>query len=263
MTRPDSITEHKFERLWVCIHHFTSLDSTSTYLKRAVQPLLRLGAPFEGLAALADTQTEGRGRMGRGWYSPAAEGLYFSILLKPALEPTKLPVLTLASAVAVYETLRSYIADGLDIKWPNDLLVNGQKIAGILCEAFFEQGLLAYAIVGIGVNLNQTSFPEGLAATSVRMVTKESVDREEFLQGLLRSIDLWYGLLECDLSAVLQGWSHRSSYVEGREIIFQHNSRTVSGITCGLEASGGLRVRLDDGTETTLYGGEILLKGGA
>lgn len=263
MNRPDSITEHQFERLCICIHRFISIDSTNAYLKRVVQPLIRLGAPFEGLAALADAQTEGRGRMGRDWYSPAAEGLYFSVLLKPTLDPARLSALTLACAVAVYETLHSYIVDGLDIKWPNDLLVHDKKVCGILCEAGFEQEALAYALVGIGVNLNQISFPDGLAATSIRMVTGKLVDREEFLQKLLHSIDLWYGRLECDLSAILQAWSDRSSYVKGREILFQHNSTTVSGIISGLEASGGLRVELGDGSSMTLYGGEILLKRGA
>lgn len=260
MNRPDSITEHRLERLSVCVHRFTSLDSTSAYLKRAVQPLLRLGVPFEGLAALADSQTAGRGRMGRSWYSPAAEGLYFSILFKPALEPTSLSVLTLACAVAVYEALDCYTNE-LDIKWPNDLLARGRKVCGILCEAGFEQDALAYALVGIGVNLNQTDFPDGLAATSIRLTTGQVVDREGFLERLLQSIDLWYGLLERDPKTILRAWSTRSSYVEGKEILFQHNSRMVSGVTRGLEATGGLNVVLDDGTSTTLYAGEVFSKG--
>lgn len=249
-----SLTTLFLSRLNITLHRLKVVDSTNTYLK-SVASNLPSSTNLEGIAATAEMQTSGRGRMGRTWYSPTGEGLYLSLLLKPRLEIERLPLLALTCAIAVYETLHRYLEQGIDIKWPNDLLVHNRKVCGILCEAAFERSELLYAIAGIGVNLNQKEFPEELnSATSLRIAVGYEIDKEDFLHELLNQIDRWYAVLESNSDEIRQAWTNRFSYAYGKKLLLPDG---CSGTTRGLTASGSLLIELEDGTSRTLRDADL------
>jgi BirA family biotin operon repressor/biotin-[acetyl-CoA-carboxylase] ligase len=152
----------------------------------------RAGAPA-GAVVTAETQTRGRGQQGRAWHSPPGASLYLSVVLRPPLAPVKLPPLTLAVGVALAETAALFGVTP-SLKWPNDLLLDGKKAAGILSESACQGGRLEHVIVGIGVNLNVAEFPPELAeiATSLGRVRGAAVDRAEFVARLCERLELWH-----------------------------------------------------------------------
>ncbi|QQS41530.1 MAG: biotin--[acetyl-CoA-carboxylase] ligase [Acidobacteriota bacterium] len=240
------------------ILRYESLPSTNTEaLSQA-----RKGAP-EGLCVVADEQTEGRGRHGRTWVSAPGAGLYFSAVLRPKLEPRDLPLLTLASAVAVNDVLKELYDISTDIKWPNDLLVEGRKIAGILAETTETEDGTA-VVVGIGINLRSSHLPEELASASasVESETGAQGDRDELLERLVR-----YFFFHCERTAtasgrdrVLKEWSARSSYGRGKHVRVDAAGKRIEGITDGIDGHGALIIRTADGTETVQAGDVTALR---
>src|SRR5215510_14564524 len=172
------------------IHHFPSLGSTNDHLKAMID------AP-EFTCVVADEQTAGRGRRDRAWHSSPGEGLYLSVLLRPrAQSSSKIPLISLLAAIAVAETLIERGVDGVDIKWPNDVLAGERKISGVLAEAAGAGFESLRLVLGVGVNLNHRSFPQDLneTATSVAIETGESVIVDEFRDQLLDRIAHWYDI---------------------------------------------------------------------
>src|SRR5215510_13010000 len=179
------------------IHHFTSLGSTNDHLKEMV------GAP-EFTCVVADEQTAGRGRRARTWHSSHGDGLYLSVLFLPRSDSSsRLPLIGLLAAIAVAETLIERGVAGVDIKWPNDVMVGERKISGVLAEAAGAGFESLRLVLGIGVNLNHRSFPHELngTATSVAIETGESVIVEEFRDHLLNKIAHWYEIWRRDDSS--------------------------------------------------------------
>jgi BirA family biotin operon repressor/biotin-[acetyl-CoA-carboxylase] ligase len=236
------------------ILRFETLGSTNT--EAAEQA--RRGVP-EGTCVIAREQTAGRGRHGRAWVSDADAGLYFSIVLRPELEPKFLPLLTLMSGVAVCDTLRK-VGVNADIKWVNDLLVNGKKIAGILAETV-ETPHGAAVIVGIGVNLKASNFPLDIAetATAIESETGKAVTADEFSESLTHFIAYFYDMLgEPDGAAqILRSWQQRSSYFSGKNVRVTLNDTAIEGVTDGLDESGALRVRIADGSVKIIHAGDV------
>ncbi len=219
---------------------YDSIDSTNLEAIRQAQ-----GGADEGVCVTAGRQTKGRGRHGRIWVSEADAGLYFSLILRPKLETKFLPLITLMSAVAVFETLRK---SGLnpDIKWVNDIHIGGKKICGILAETSETKKGLA-VIVGIGINLKSTSISPELndSATSVESETQKTIDAETLMQMLTRNLEKYYTLLEGEngAGAILEEWAKRSSYFFGKKVRVTLENEIVLGTTCGLEENGALRVK--------------------
>lgn len=231
---------------------FDTIDSTNTEaLKHA-----RLGAE-EGLCIVARQQTAGRGRYGRIWVSPKDAGLYFSIVLRPALEMRYLPLVTLMTGVAVHETLS---AMGLkpDIKWVNDVLIDEKKISGILAETTDTPSGLA-VVVGIGINLRSTNFPPEIAATatSIEEARATLTSREELIANLTKHFSYFYAMLSREPGSIIDEWSRRSSYFRGKHVraVLEHES--VLGVTDGLESNGALRVSRDDGDVAIIQAGDV------
>ena len=217
-----------------------SIDSTNLEAIRQAQ----MGAD-EGVCVVARQQTAGRGRQGRSWVSAPDAGLYFSLILRPQLETKFLPLITLMSAVAVFETLREC---GLspDIKWVNDIHINGKKICGILAETSETKKGLA-VIVGIGINLKSTNFSPELnkSATSLESENQKPIAAETVLQTLTRFLAKYYALLggENGTTLVLEEWAQRSSYFFGKKVQVKLENEIVRGTTCGLEENGALRIK--------------------
>jgi len=227
------------------IYHFFKIDSTNAVAMR----LGESGEPH-GTIALAEEQTAGRGRAGRSWTSEKSAGIYCSILLRPQIPPAHAPLLTLVAGLAARDAAAEDLDMVPDIRWPNDLLVGGRKICGILTEMHAEPDHIHYAVVGIGMNVNQTKMPDELAhiATSLRIETGKIHSRLELLIRLLRSLDRYYNQFLADGAApILRRFAEVSSYFKGKRVRITTPTETFTGTTAGLEPSGVLRVARDDG----------------
>lgn len=244
------------------IKHYLKIESTNDEARRAAEA----GAP-EGTVFLAEAQTRGRGKLGRSWYSKWGEGIYSTLLLRPAMKPAQASLITLLSAVAVGESLRRILAPlyaermEIDLKWPNDVLLNGKKLCGILCEMSLGAEGIQFVLVGIGINVAQRRFPPGLdkTATSLYLETGAFFPRPKLVAALLERFDFWYQrLLEGDSGSIIAEWNRLSSYAAGREVIVDKGGDAVRGRTAGLSAAGALRLVLPDGSIEEIFSGEIL-----
>ena len=237
------------------ILRFESLPSTNTELARHASE----GAG-EGLAILADEQTAGRGRLARTWSSPRGAGLYFSILLQPAIAPELWPLITFMAVLAVGDALREACEVETDIKWPNDLLSGERKICGILAEAIDTPSGRA-VIVGIGINLTQSAFPSELTdvATSVSQASGREPEREAILAAVLRAISRWYALLsEPDgREKIVAAWTSRSTYATGKLVQVSNGDEVWRGTTCGVEHDGALRLETVNGQMKLVRAGDV------
>ena len=229
------------------------IDSTNTEaLKQA-----RLGAD-EGLCIVARQQTAGRGRQGRVWVSEKDAGLYFSIILRPKIETKSLPLITLMTGVAVYDTLREFGIEP-DIKWVNDIHVNEKKISGILAETT-ETDKGTAVVVGIGINIRTSNYPPEVAAiaTSIENETESIISLEELAERLVKFISYFYVLFnEKDgHETIVKEWEKRSTYFSGKHVSVAQNGQTLTGITDGLEANGALRIKTNEGL-VVIQAGEV------
>lgn len=227
-------------------------DTIDTTMRRAAE-LAREGCPA-GTVVAAREQTAGQGRLGRTWVSRPG-GLYFTIVLRPRLEPAQVPLATLALGLAVADTLQTFLGLSVDLRWPNDVLAGDRKLAGILAQ--FQDGAL---LAGVGLNVNQREFPPELApiATSLRMETGSEQNPEFLLPALARSIESHLNILETSgATAILRLFGAASSYVSGRRVTVELPAGEITGTTAGLTADGFLRVRRDDGTEVTVTAGGV------
>jgi len=214
----------------------------------------------EGLCIIARQQTTGRGRHGRVWDSPPDAGLYFSLVLRPAIEVRFFPLLTLMAAVAVCETLKGLYDFEPDIKWANDVLVEGKKICGILAEvADTDKGLAV--VLGIGINLSSGNFPPEIArlATSIEAETGQKADPEILLPAMTANIAGFYEILrgENGVENIKNEWIKRSSYARGKDVRVILPNETIVGTTCGLEENGALRVKQPDGEIRAVQAGDV------
>ena len=234
------------------ILRFESLPSTNTELARHASE----GAG-EGLTIVADEQTAGRGRLQRAWSSPKGAGLYFSILLQPAIPQDQWPLITFMAALAVGDALGEACDVVADIKWPNDLLSGERKICGILAESV-ETPAARAVIVGIGINLTADAYPAEIAdvATSVAEASGRAPERETLLAALLRALSRWYPLLHEVEGAerIVAAWSSRSSYASGKRVQVANGDEVWQGITRGVEPDGALRVETPDGVKIVRAG---------
>lgn len=230
--------------------HYASLGSTNT--EAADQA--RKGAA-EGVTIVADEQTVGRGRQGRSWTSPKGTGAYFSTILRPQIEPRYLTLIPLMTAVAIYDALLTGWSIRPDIKWPNDVLVNDKKIAGVLSE-MVDTPTGPAVIVGIGINLRDAD-PE-LNATSIEAESLTLVERDKVIADVHEQFSPLYDVLHNDHSRILDEWSRRSSYFEGLDVTVNlGNGESCIGTTSGLEENGALRVALSDASIKIVQAGDV------
>ncbi len=237
------------------ILHFDSIDSTNLEAMRQA----RAGAP-DGLCIVAREQTKGRGRLDRTWQSPKDAGLYCSLVLRPKLEITVWPLITLMTALAVSDALMKACSLRADIKWPNDLCVNDRKLCGILAETVDTETGSA-AILGIGINLKSDSLPATVRdlATSVEAATGAPPDSTRVLAELLTAIGERYDLLHSPLGRehTIREWCANSSYAIGRQVRVALEHDTFEGTTRGLESDGALRVETADGKMRIVRAGDV------
>jgi BirA family transcriptional regulator, biotin operon repressor / biotin---[acetyl-CoA-carboxylase] ligase len=235
------------------LHHFYKIGSTNTAAMAAAAE----GAP-EGSVFLAEEQTAGRGRGAHVWHSARSAGIYCSSVLRPALPPSDVLVLSLAAGLAVQAAIEQVDSRvTADLKWPNDVLIEGKKVCGILTEMNAEATRVRYIVVGIGINVNQASFPKELAATSLRLKTGSEWSRVELVAELLKALNREYhGLVENSNAreSILKRFTERSSWVRGKNVRIEENSSSFEGTTEGLDERGFLLVRNAQGLKTVLSG---------
>ena len=227
------------------IRHFFKVGSTNA----VAMSLAEQGEPH-GAVVLAEEQTSGRGRAGRSWISEKSSGIYCTILLRPPIPPTHAPLLTLVAGLAVRDAAAEDLDGAPDIRWPNDLLAGGRKFAGVLTEMRAEPDRIHYAVVGIGINVNQARMPSELAeiATSLKMETRKTHSRFELLIRLLRHFDRYYNqFLSEGAPPIIRRFAEVSSYSQGKRVRITNATESFTGATAGLEPSGVLRVSRDDG----------------
>lgn len=235
------------------IFSFETIDSTNN----CARALAGCWAE-EGTLVLAEQQTEGRGRLGRTWQASPNENLTFSLILRPELPAEALNLLPLYAAVAVAEAVEKVTGIAVECKWPNDLLVQNKKAAGILLEGSLKEDAVEYVVIGIGLNVNQMIFPSEIAgrATSLRLSSGREIDRAGLLRAILRSLEAHYlTIMKHGFHVILPLWLSRTRMIN-KNITVSQDGTTLSGIVTGLSPEGALILKTN-GTEKTLYAGDV------
>lgn len=241
------------------IHHYYKIGSTNVEAMNSASS----GAP-EGSVFLAEEQTAGRGRGANRWDSVPSAGIYCSVVLRPALPPSEALLLSLAAGLAVRSAVQQIDSRVTpDLKWPNDLLIEGRKFCGILTEMNAEATRVRYVVVGIGINVNQATFPADLqaTATSLRLATGTEWSRVELCVALLKSLHREYReLLQAPDARknIVRRFEQHSSSVKGRQVRIEENGG-CEGVTDGLDADGFLRVGVGQ-VVRTVFSGTIKVK---
>lgn len=233
------------------LRYFETLNSTNT----TAAELARQNAP-EGTVVLANGQTGGKGRLERAWFSPSDLNLYFSIILRP--EPSRLHYIPFLASLAVFDMLRTFGLDA-DLKWPNDVLADEKKVAGILMQTSAEPNTLHYAILGIGINVNILRFPPELAGTATSMTLElgTHVARESVLASMLLEFERAYETMnDLEWMALCSRFERCSSYVRGCPVRVTEHNRTLEGTTAGLDEFGGLILETVNG-KNIVYAGDV------
>ena len=228
-----------------------------------IEKLARDGVK-EGVVVFAESQTRGRGRLGRKWISPAHKGLWFSILLRPDLRPQETTQLTVASATALRRAIQSQTGLKPEIKWPNDILIGGKKVAGILTELNAELDKVRYVILGIGidVNLDANEFPAELKkiATSLKIEAGETISRAELATAILRELDNYYSRVRGHFFAsVADEWEENCTTM-GKNVAVQIGERKIRGRAESLDDDGALLLRTEHGHLERITGGDVTLE---
>ena len=235
------------------LHFAPTTDYTNTDALEAA----RASGPH-GSVYFADEQLAGRGRGDHAWLSAAGQGLYVSILLRSAIPAARLPLLPLAAGLAAANAIRETTGLTVDLRWPNDLLIGSRKVGGILVESKIETNMVAYAVVGIGINVHQRGFPENLAtpATSLDLESGKTVSRQTLLMELLAAIEQEsLGLLDpAAIETIPRRVQQASTWVAGRRV-HVHGPQACTGVTAGLDENGFLLIRTATGLVTVSTGG--------
>lgn len=237
------------------VEYFETIDSTNSYAGNIAEK-----SP-EGTVVVSQEQTKGRGRTGRKWISKEGEGIYFSVILKPEIPVVKASFLTQVAGCAIVETLVNMGIDAL-IKWPNDIILNGKKIAGILTEMRAEIDCISHIIVGIGINISGREFDEEIRkkATSIE---KEGykLDRCEFLQMFFTNFEKRYiEFINGESQGVLEILREKSAVI-GKEIYLVNGSEREKAEALDIDENGNLKVKTESGEEKTVFTGEISVRG--
>ena len=242
--------------LGIALHRYDTCSSTND----CARALAKEGAAH-GTVVIAETQTQGRGRLGHHWHSPRGENLYMSFILRPNLAPAKVPPITLACGLGLFDTVHALGVDPT-LKWPNDVLVDDHKLAGILTETSIKGGVIDSVIVGIGLNLNTTQWTDELSghATSLRLLTDQSWSCDEVISAMLPHLQRWLDLFLTQGARCLSDpWMARS-HLKGKTIQVRDGHAMICGTVQGLDEQGHLCVMDNQHVIHSLVNGDVLLK---
>lgn len=240
------------------IHYYATCKSTQLIAHDEEQ-----NGAADGTVVIAEEQTAGRGRMARPWSSTAGKGIWMSVITRPSLTPQQAPQMTLVAAVAVTRAIQEMTGIDPDIKWPNDILVKGKKVTGILTELQADPDQVKAVILGIGMNVNQneSDFPEELhgIATSLKMLTGKTIDRAQLIAKTLGFLELYTDLyVKHGFGPIKMLWEGYSN-TTGKRIRAVMLNETIVGTALGISEEGVLELKLDDGTIRGIYSADIEL----
>lgn len=263
--------ESRLKTNWIgqSLYYYDSIDSTNVQAKRLAEE----GAP-DGSLVVADQQTAGRGRRGRGWISPAGANLYFTLLLRPRIAPDKASMLTLVMAMAVARGIQSRMGDGrspggqnasVGIKWPNDIVIMGRKACGILTELSLsvEQGTIDYLVIGVGINVKRQTFSEELQGHAIALEeVLDEVSRSELLNAVLTAFEGYYEefLATGDLTRLQKDYNELMVNL-GQQVRVLDPKGEYEGIARGIRNTGELLVEIQGGETRAVYAGEVSVRG--
>lgn len=231
-------------------------DSLSSTMDVAFQ--LGMQEAKEGTVVVSESQTKGRGRLGRSWVSPKGKGVYMSIILRPDLFPSSVAQLTLLSAIALCEAVQRVSGLQPQIKWPNDLLIDNKKLAGILTELSAEMDRIRFVVVGIGVNVNTAPTMLPSHATSLKAQTNQTISRIQLIQEILLRMEEWYTQLKSKGFAPVQERWKKLSLTLGKRIRIHDSYGDIEGQAVDLDKDGGLIIREDSGILVKRMSGDVV-----
>ncbi len=241
------------------VTYFDLTDSTNTQARILAEE----GAPH-GTLVVADKQDGGKGRRGRTWVSPAGEGIWMTILLRPEMNPVNASMLTLVMALAAEKGIRETTGQESLIKWPNDLVLNKKKICGILTEMSTDQMKIKYVLIGIGINVSQTEFPDEIKATasSLYLESGEKIPRSRIIASIMAALEEYYDIFMKteDMSGLIEEYNKRLVNLDNEVCILDPKGE-FRGVATGINETGGLMVRLEDGSEKEVISGEVSVRG--
>lgn len=241
------------------VHAYKKVQSTNT-----IAGQLASAAAPEGTIVIAEEQTRGRGRLGRQWFSSGEKGIYLSMIVYPKTDPMHAPGLSILAAVSLADTISELDDLDVKIKWPNDCLVNGRKVAGILTELASDLDNIHHAVIGVGINVNhqRRDFPENIRkyATSLRVELKEKIHRVEFLQRFLRHFEKDYNSFRKNGLKTFRKRIIAYSLLIGKDITLEYKGTRFSGQAIDIHENGGLVVELPGGTEIFTAGEVTIVK---
>ncbi|AYO30210.1 biotin--[acetyl-CoA-carboxylase] ligase [Biomaibacter acetigenes] len=239
------------------IYYYSTIGSTNSEAKRLAQE----GASH-GTLIIAEEQTRGKGRMGRVWTSPRGTGIWVSIVLKPQIMPSEAPKLTMLTAVAVTEAITEKIGISAGIKWPNDVLIDGKKVCGILTEMSAETDVVNYVVIGTGINVNNDIFPDEIkdTAISLKIAAGNAVDRIQILAGFLERLEYHYKTaMARGFEPVLNEWRKLCCNL-GKPVEIVTRDGSFTGIAEDIDEQGALIVKKTDGKFERVLSGDVSLK---
>ena len=237
-------------------HFLPETDSTNAEIIRH----LASHPSVEGLVVIADCQTGGKGRSGRVWHSAPGTGVYLSMLIHPNLSPEQLPIVTLMAGLATAIAVNEFVPQPAQLKWPNDLLLNNKKIAGVLCE--YHATKIPAVIIGIGINVNHTHFPAEIKdiATSLKLESGIETNRTTLIKQLVTQLDFQYSELKKNkVQALIDNWT-RHSDLFGKSIRVNKGEQSITGKAVRLDPLGRLIILNESGKEIVLDSGEVRIQ---
>ncbi len=264
LSEPDSISVDIIDKALTTLYIgrptvlMEKVDSTNEELKRRA----RSGAA-QGFTLVAEEQTFGKGRFGRSWRSPRGASIYESILLRPEISASNIPCVTLAAGLAVCKAVNGLYDCGTKIKWPNDVIIGNKKICGILTEMTAEDNAVSYAVVGIGINVNNYDFPQEIEekATSILIETGVQHERNELIAAVAQEFEKIYNeFVLCGFGALKDEYIKNCATI-GRDVSAYLSRDIVTGEAVDVEADGGLIILTEDGERVHVSTGEVTVQG--
>ncbi len=238
---------------------FDEVDSTNNKARQ----LAEAGAP-DGTLVVAETQRAGKGRRGRQWVSPKGSGIWMSLALRPDIMPDRASMLTLVAALSVAMGIKTVTGLNAEIKWPNDIVINGKKVCGILTEMSTEMNEINHVVVGIGINANMQEFPEDIrmVATSLVIEGGQPVNRSELVNAVLMAWEQYYEiyLQTADMTNLIQTYNERLVNRNGQVVVLAPEG-SWPGISLGIDTIGQLQVEKEDRTVVAVMSGEVSVRG--
>ena len=236
--------------------YFDKIDSTNKAAKDT--PCV------DGSLFISDMQTNGRGRMGKNWESPGGCGIFMSIAVNPQIDIEKIMQISLAAGIAVCDVLNAMFNIDCKIKWPNDIVCSGKKLCGILVEANIEERNVSKVVAGIGINVNNDSFPGEISdmAVSLKQITKKSQKRADIVNNILLSFEKYYKLLiyEDGLDKILNLYKTYCVNI-GKKVVSTLRNEKICGTAVDISPIGELVIKTDDGKKITVNSGEVSVRG--